>query len=87
MDDILEGEVWMVFWINNDGWVVGLFTHLQNSPCRLMENFRSLGCRVSKLGVKRKTGVDEGVVNTTSCSATLQIPLEFPKIKKGRKTR
>jgi DNA-directed RNA polymerase I subunit RPA49 len=52
---------------------------------KLMENYRSLGCRVSKLGVKRRLGVDDGTVDTTSCSAVLRIPLEFPRPRKGRK--
>ena len=50
-----------------------------------MENYKSLGCRVSKLGVKRKSGVEDGIVDTTSCTAILKIPLEFPRPRKGRR--
>jgi DNA-directed RNA polymerase I subunit RPA49 len=54
---------------------------------KLMDNYKSLGCRVSKLGVKRKSGVAESPVDSTSCSAVLRIPLEFPRIRKGHKSR
>ena len=52
---------------------------------RLMENYKSLGCRVSKSGVKRKSG-DKGTCDgVTSCTVVLRIPLEFPRVRKGRK--
>jgi DNA-directed RNA polymerase I subunit RPA49 len=55
---------------------------------KLMENYKSLGCRVSKLGVKRKSGVhDDTIVDIHSCSAVLRIPLEFPRPRKGRKNK
>ena len=62
-------------------------TAVSASTYRLMDNYKSLGCKVSKLGVKRKSGVAESPVDSTSCSAVLRIPLEFPRIRKGHKSR
>ena len=50
-----------------------------------MDHFRALGCGVTRAAVKRKA--DSSSLTALPFSATLKIPLNFPKPKKGRKSK
>ncbi len=56
-----------------------------------MDHFRALGCVVTKTAVKRKlddVDVDSGAASmqaTSSCTAVLKIPLNFPIPRKGKR--
>lgn len=56
-----------------------------------MDHYRALGCTVSKKAIKRKTPDEADLLTTpqatSSCTAVLKIPLNFPKPKKGRKSK
>ena len=51
---------------------------------RVVNHFRALGCSVSKLAVKRRADEE---APPPSHVATLKIPLNFPKARKGRKQK
>ena len=61
--------------------------------CRVMDHFRALGCVVTKTAVKRKLeddDIDQAMASsssrpTSSCTAVLKIPLNFPNPKQGKR--
>ena len=63
--------------------------------CRVMDHFRALGCVVTKTAVKRKHEDDDDDLEaaassnssqpTSSCTAVLKIPLNFPNPKRGKR--
>ena len=62
---------------------------------RVMDHFRALGCVITKTAVKRKLedvdDLDSGTASassslaTSSCTAVLKIPLNFPNPRKGKR--
>jgi hypothetical protein len=58
-----------------------------------MDHFRALGCVVTKTAVKRKledvddvdSGAPSSMQATSSCTAVLKIPLNFPNPRKGKR--
>lgn len=52
---------------------------------RITNHFRALGCSVARSAVKRKA--DEEEAPLLSHTATLRIPLNFPKPRKSKKLK
>lgn len=53
----------------------------------MIDHYRALGCTVSKLGTKRKSEDADGEQPVSSFTATLKIPLNFPKPRKAKKSK
>jgi DNA-directed RNA polymerase I subunit RPA49 len=58
---------------------------LRLDPTKAMAYFRELGCKVSNVAKKEKDPIDSSVSTSKRHRvAHLRIPLEFPKIAKGK---
>lgn len=80
--------------IPNNRYQVSLYkTHIVHLS-RVMDFYKALGCTVSKMAVKRKAlqSDDEDELSTptqstSSCTAVLKIPLNFPKPRTNKQSR